>query len=122
MSYVQVTLSKLKIWSNKIVIARMQMTMSKKPTRSSHTKQNLLMSHPLKYSLFKGVCMSQVERFFSIQPTMVRLKKIQPNSTHHMNPIHLDRVKPMGWTIFFIKKKLIEHYNNTNTNKSKFIT
>ena len=105
MSYVQVTLSKLKIWSNKIVIARMQMTMSKKMTRSSQTKQNHLMSHPLKDSLsFKKVCMSRVERFFQFNPPWSGWKKIQPNSTHHMDPTHLDRVRPMGWTIFFIKK------------------
>ena len=35
------------------------------------------------------------------------LKKIQPNSTHHIsptqpNPTHMGQVEPIGWTIFFI--------------------
>ena len=40
------------------------------------------------------------------------LKKIQPNSTHHIsptkpNPTHMVRVEPVGWTTFLLLLLLI---------------
>lgn len=107
MSYVQVTLSKLKIWDNKIVIACMQMTMPKKPTRSSQTKQKHLMLHPLKDSLFKGCVLVRLRDFFN--PThcgRVLKNPTQLNSSHEFNPLR--SVRAMSWTIF--KKKKIEQH------------
>ena len=52
----------------------------------------------MQYHFQLEVCMGRVERIFWPNPPWW----VKKNSTHHINPTHMGRVKPMGLANFII--------------------